>query len=83
MTSTTAEAPVFDMLDLDDLYELHRGLCRQAADLHATLMSGQVVLVSPLSDEWALTSARLSEITETADAAYAEISRRERELAGA
>jgi NAD-dependent dihydropyrimidine dehydrogenase PreA subunit len=77
MTSTATEAPVFDMLTLDDLYELHRGLCRQAADLHATLMSGQVALISPLSDEWQLKSARLSEITETADAAYAEVVRRE------
>ena len=77
-----AEAPVFDMLDLDDLYELHRRLCMQATSLHATLMDGQVALVSPLSDERALTSARLSEITALAYDAYAEITRRERELTG-
>jgi hypothetical protein len=79
MTSTTQEAPVFDMLTLDDLYELHTRLCAQEREIHAKLMDGQVALVSPLSDEWNLQSARCAEIKETADAAYAEIARRERE----
>jgi hypothetical protein len=70
---------MFDMLTLDDLYELHSRLCAQAAEIHAKLMDGQVALISPLSDEWALQSARVREVTETADAAYAEIARRERE----
>jgi hypothetical protein len=79
MTSTTKEPPVFDMLTLDDLYDLHSRLCEQAAEIHATLMDGQVALISPLSDEWRLRSARCREVTETADAAYAEILRREDE----
>jgi hypothetical protein len=42
-------------------------------------MDGQVALISPLSDEWRLRSARAREVTETADATYAEILHREDE----
>jgi hypothetical protein len=79
MTSTTQEAPVFDLLTLDDLYELHARLCAQSGQIHGRLMDGQVAKVSPLSDEWALQQARIREVDETADAAYAEIQRRENE----
>jgi hypothetical protein len=68
---------MFDMLTLDDLYELHARLSRQASEIHARIMDGQTALVSPLSDEWAFQSARANEVHETAAAAYAEIERRE------
>jgi hypothetical protein len=70
---------MFDLLTLDDLYELHSRLCAQSGQIHGRLMDGQAVQVSPLSDEWALQQARIREIDETADAAYAEIQRRENE----
>jgi hypothetical protein len=79
MTSTTQGAPVFDLLTLDDLYELHTRLCAQEREIHARLMDGLTPLISPLSDEWNLQAARCREIAETADAAYAEIQRREDE----
>jgi hypothetical protein len=77
MTSTAQEAPVFDLLTLDDLYELHSRLCAQEREIHATLMDGMTPLISPLSDEWKIQAARCEDITQTADAAWAEIQRRE------
>lgn len=74
--------PAFAMLTLDDLYELHHGLCIQASNLQAALMNGQVARISPLSDEWRITSTRLADVHETACAAYAEIGRREQETFG-
>jgi hypothetical protein len=80
MTSATQGAPVFDLLTLDDLYELHSRLCAQAVEIHALMMDGQTALISPLSDEWNLQAARCREIEETAHAAYAEIERRANDL---
>jgi hypothetical protein len=74
---------MFDMLTLDDLYELHARLCAQSHEIHKRMMDGQVPLISPLSDEWKLQSARHDEVAETADAAWAEIQRRENEPADA
>lgn len=78
MTSTTGYAD----LTLDDLYELHRQIGSESRAAHATLMDGATCLVSPLSPDWAYASALCASLNAQADAVYAEITRRELELAG-
>lgn len=73
---------MFDTLTLDELHTLHARLFQEHYALHRRMLSADGTrILSPLSDEWAVLSAKASEISETCGAVYAEITRREAELA--
>lgn len=71
---------MFDTLTLDELHTLHARLFQEHYALHRRLVTADgTPIVSPLTDEWALTSAKASQISETCGAVYAEIQHREQE----
>jgi hypothetical protein len=79
---------MFDNLTLFDLYSLHSQLCAQYTGLWEQIMAGDPsdsrgahAIVDPLSEQWQQVSAQLNDIDQTAAAVYAEIGRREQELA--
>lgn len=73
---------MFDTLTLDELHTLHARLFQEHYALHRRLITADgMTVLSPLSDEWAVLSAKASEISETCGEVYAEIQRREAEMA--
>lgn len=63
---------MFDLLTLNDLYDLHHQLNEEGERLHQKFMA----LPSVISDEGNLFMAKTAEISEAMDAVYAEIDRR-------
>ena len=79
---------MFDMLTLDELYQLHTKLCHAHTAIHERLFGpGEIgalprkPLVPVFSDTWNILEAHEIELGETAKAVYAEIGRRQQEQA--
>ena len=72
---------MFDMLTLDELYELHHQLSNGHRATFSRMMGGLPLrpLISPTSEEWAVLQASNSEVFETVIAVGEEITRRENE----
>jgi len=66
---------MFDTLTLDQLYDLHTKLAAEHTARHHQLMS----MPDALADAWQVLAVKQDETSETMDAVYAEIARREQE----
>lgn len=72
---------MFDTLTLDQLYAMHNGLYLHHRTVHARMVGPDMQpVISPLSDDWNILSAKCAEIRETMTAVNAEIQHRETEI---